>query len=76
MKDFKIVGKKIKKIRKMTQSELDFHGWEDRGHTFAIVLEDNTLIYPSQDGEGNGPGVIFIDAKGNKKDGYYLDENL
>jgi len=52
-----LVGKKIASIRQLTKEELEEEGW-DKGTT-AIVLDDGTLVYPSQDDEGNGPGALF-----------------
>jgi len=54
-----IVGQKIIEFRRMTPNEIEASGW-DNG-TDIIVLEDGTVIYPSRDDEGNGPGVLFID---------------
>ena len=61
-----IVGKKIVSIRAMTKSELKREGWDDLcdGPQVAIVLEDGTVIYASQDCEGNGPGAIFLHKNG------------
>ncbi len=72
MNDLKeLIGKKIAKIRPMTAKELDDEGWE-RTHsaTSAIELEDGTVIYPSQDDEGNGAGVLF--GKDNKGKHFYV----
>lgn len=58
-----VVGKKIVEIRAMTKAEIEAEGW-DKGTT-ALVLDDGTVIYPSQDDEGNGCGALF----GVEKDG-------
>lgn len=34
-----------------------------------IELDDGTLLFPSQDEEGNGPGAIFGNTKG---EGFYV----
>jgi hypothetical protein len=52
-----LTGKKISKVRYMTQAEASAHGWSNR--PVVIQLEDGTLIYPSQDDEGNDGGTIF-----------------
>lgn len=58
-------GNVIKNIRKMTEAELEAQGWGGQAAT-VLELDDNSLIFPSQDEEGNGPGVLFgLDAKGN-----------
>lgn len=53
----KIIGKRIKEVRRLTDKELDSEGWDTP--CLVLVLEDNTLLYPSMDEEGNGPGVLF-----------------
>lgn len=56
-----MVGLKIKAIRKMTKKELNDEGWEPRYGTAptAIVFDNGTVVYASQDDEGNGPGSLF-----------------
>jgi hypothetical protein len=54
------VGRTVRQIRQMTPSELEREGWEDRHKsTRVIVFTDGSLIYASQDDEGNGPGAMF-----------------
>ena len=55
----------IKNIRAMTDSELANEFWH-RGETATrkvkvpvIELDDGTILYPSVDAEGNGPGVLL-----------------
>jgi len=55
-------GKKIVAVRQMTAKELEHEGW-DNPNT-CLVLDDGSLLYPSQDEEGNGPGAIFGFSKG------------
>jgi hypothetical protein len=43
----------------MSKKELDQEGWESRQKVPVLVFSDGTLLYPSQDGEGNGPGELF-----------------
>lgn len=44
----------------MTEEEMDREGWYARGvNPVALELDDGTVIYPSQDPEGNGPGDLF-----------------
>lgn len=52
-----LIGKIIKEIRWMTDAEIEKVGW-DRPAT-AIVLNDDTVIFPSRDDEGNGNGTLF-----------------
>ena len=58
-----LVGRKIVALRQMTKRELAREGWD--GQAIAIILDDGTVLFPSQDEEGNGPGAIFgTDSKG------------
>lgn len=59
-----IIGKKIKEVRYLTDKELDFEGWDSP--CVVVVLEGKTLLFPSRDAEGNGPGRLFM-RKGKKK---------
>ena len=52
-----LIGRKIKEVRPMTKKELSAEGWF--AECIVIVLDDGTRIYPSADGEGNGPGKLF-----------------
>lgn len=51
-------GKRIKQVRYATQEETEGLAWSD--DVIVFETEDGTLFYPSQDGEGNGPGVMFV----------------
>jgi hypothetical protein len=72
-----LIGRKIVEFRRMTKEEAEEEGWDDRGaHGGPIpvlVLDDGTLLYPSQDEEGNGPGILFGVHNG-KTVGYYPGE--
>jgi hypothetical protein len=66
----------IKEVRLMTKEEAEEEGWDFEYQTIppVIVLADDTIIYPSADPEGNGPGMLF----GKTKDGnsfYYYPED-
>ena len=50
-------GRTIVATRQMTPVEAADEGW-DRG-TIALVLDDGSILYPSRDHEGNGPGALF-----------------
>lgn len=57
-----IVGKEIVDARKMTEEELEREGWRMprlQEDPVALELDDGTIIYPSRDPEGNGPGSLF-----------------
>lgn len=53
------VGRRIVAIRAMTPDELDAEGWPNEAKVPALVLDDATVLYPSCDHEGNGPGALF-----------------
>ena len=58
-----IVGQKIVAIRAMTSKELSEQYWDESAPV--LELEDGTILYPSRDEEGNGPGCVFgVDSKG------------
>ena len=56
-----LIGRKIMAIRPISKTELEVEGWEPYTHTATcvILLDNGTLLYPSQDDEGNGPGTLF-----------------
>lgn len=61
------LGQRLKSIRPMTKKELDSQYWDHRPWEVPMVLEfeDGSIIFASQDGEGNGPGALFgVDGKG------------
>jgi hypothetical protein len=60
-----LAGKKVVGIRRLRTEELERLGWESRGEVTALLFEDGTIVFPSRDSEGNGPGELFgIDAEG------------
>jgi len=44
-------------MRNMTKAELKREGWD--GKCICLELDDGTILYPSRDEEGNGPGALF-----------------
>lgn len=50
-------GKKIVDVRYMTQEEANEFDWDSKA--IVMQLDDGTLIFPSMDSEGNGPGSLF-----------------
>jgi hypothetical protein len=54
-------GRTIVGVRPMTPDELENEGWELRygSDPSTIVFDDGSVLYPSQDPEGNGPGMLF-----------------
>jgi hypothetical protein len=53
-----LVGKTIKAIRYMSDSEKEAWGWHSR--PLIILLNDNTFIIPQRDDEGNDGGAIAL----------------
>lgn len=56
------IGKTIKSIRPMSEAEIEAEGWGGLTRGYApVVIEftDGSIIYASQDEEGNGPGALF-----------------
>lgn len=52
-----LLGKTIVKVRYITANEMRDLYWDRSGVVFE--LNDGTIVYPSQDDEGNGPGALF-----------------
>lgn len=63
-------GLTIVKAREMTEFEMQKEGWDIRSHKppIAFVLSDQSVLYPSRDEEGNGPGCMFGKALGEDGD--------
>jgi hypothetical protein len=65
MKRNELAGRRIKKIRWMTKSELKSQGWHAQ-KVVVLELDDGTLIFGSSDAEGNAGGALFgRDGHGN-----------
>ena len=62
-----IIGETLVEIRPLTQAERDENGW--CCNAYALVFSNGTVVYPSQDAEGNGPGTLFVVSE---KSGTYL----
>jgi hypothetical protein len=62
------IGLRVSEVRMMTNVELEAEGWESGYGDFAvaIIFEDGSKIYASQDPEGNGPGCLFGLTKNNE----------
>ena len=57
-------GIKVTKVRRMTKAEMNVEDW-DGSAPIVIEFSDGSKIYPSRDGEGNGPGSMFeVDKDG------------
>ena len=52
-----LLGKTIVRVRYITANEMRDLYWDRAGVVFE--LSDGTIVYPSQDDEGNGPGALF-----------------
>lgn len=50
-------GRTIARVRYITEDEMKSLYWFESG--IILELDDGTLIYPSRDDEGNGPGALF-----------------
>lgn len=62
-----VVGRTITNVRWMTKREMEDHMWYQKG--VILELDDGSIIYPSQDDEGNGPGTMFGFGDG---DAFYI----
>lgn len=61
-----LVGRRIARVRPMLDDEMDDFGWyEGYGSIpMVIILDDDTVLVPSADPEGNGAGHIFVEKLG------------
>lgn len=57
-----LVGRTIECVRPMAEQELRHMYWPSHprdGAPPVIELDDGTVLFPSMDPEGNGPGALF-----------------
>ena len=52
-----LVGRKIERVRYLTEKERREFGWSQR--SLILILDDGTHIWPSADDEGNNAGAFF-----------------
>lgn len=57
----RLVGRRIVSARYMSKDELCIMGW-NHCHSGSIVfrLDNGTVVFPSTDDEGNGPGALML----------------
>ena len=65
-----LIGRHIVGMRPLTREEMDEECW-DGSAPACLVLDNGTLIFPSHDPEGNGPGCLFARDKGGITYGFY-----
>jgi hypothetical protein len=51
-----LLNRKIVNVRYLTDDEMDAFGW--RYKCIVLTLDDNTLVFPSRDDEGNDAGAL------------------
>lgn len=54
-----LLGRRIVAVRALSRDELAAEGWPPDETVPALVLDDGTVLSPSRDEEGNGPGALF-----------------
>lgn len=52
-----LVGRKIERVRYLTEKEREGLGWSKR--SLVLILDDGTYVWPSADDEGNNAGAFF-----------------
>lgn len=68
----RLLGKKVVRAQLMKPDTAEALGWENSGDCLLIQFNDGTVIYPSQDDEGNGPGFFaFMGDLLETKEGQY-----
>lgn len=55
----KLIGLKVKAVRRMTKKEMRSEGWDCKDPPKVIIFADGTKVFPSIDPEANGPGILF-----------------
>lgn len=58
-----LLGRKIVKVRYMTDKECRDMGWQER--CIVIHLDDGNLIFPASDDEGNAAGALLTNNEQN-----------
>lgn len=54
------IGKRIVALRPMTHEEASWMFWPTNALPLVFVLEDGSVLFPSSDEEGNGPGTFMV----------------
>ena len=55
-----VIGRKIVDVISLNKKVIEKEGWDNSPYnSVCLVLDDGSIIYPSQDEEGNGPGAFF-----------------
>jgi hypothetical protein len=53
-----LLNRKIVEVRYLTEEEMEILGWYNRCVVF--ILDDDTIVYPSKDDEGNNAGALYF----------------
>ncbi len=58
-----LVGKTVKQVRTLTDTELKQFMWDGGGSevAFVVFFTDGSFIIPSRDDEGNGAGTLIYE---------------
>lgn len=56
-----LLGKKIVRVRYLTDKEADALGWYSK--PVAFLLDNGIWVYPSADDEGNNGGALFTSSE-------------
>lgn len=70
-----LIGRKIVDVIPLNKAIIEKEDWGNSRHNpICLLLDDGSVIYPSQDEEGNGPGCLFaMDKK--LETAYYIFPN-
>ena len=59
-----VIGRKIVDVISLNKKVIEKEGWDNSPYnSVCLVLDDGSIIYPSQDEEGNGLGCFFAMGK-------------
>lgn len=56
----KLVGRTVVSVDYLSRNDCTCVGWHES--SVLIVFDDGTVVFPSQDDEGNGAGALFGQA--------------
>jgi hypothetical protein len=57
----KLIGKTVVGVRQMDEGDLETLGWDGEAG-YILELSDGSLLFASQDPEGNGPGSLWNES--------------
>lgn len=62
VKQHPLVGARVVAVRSLDPADAEAMGWRvgRMDAPVALVLSTGEVVFPSRDGEGNGPGALYV----------------